>query len=484
MGGLTFDDSISFERIFPPGLDRLTLHPKFILWCLEKDSNIIPRITESEIYDKNKANSLAKAFACLQALWFCLQFVTRMAQKLPVSLLELNTFAHSICALLIYLLWWEKPMDIDEASTLATSQSPRIRSLAAWATVRSQLDFYEVLRPGMKSWQTFQQFCDLQFFDRSAADTQARLRWPLFDRLSSPSSSFQDDILPRPAFCGLDLDREGGRFQYVSYEPIVLYLRQGMRVPGTSFYVRAQSCEVDASLAARLKESARIDNNDPEESQETSPRLGTNSLVMELANWPRDRLKSSKSFYGLLFFSQVLKVSREQTVALLLTGLCYGGLHALAFGAPLRSRAETLCWEISCLTIACYGPVIVLLDLLSTVEFICNPLRVKINSQDLLSGAFIVLNALVVYAGLVLYVLSRVYLVIEIFLSLPYVDTGVYQTPNWSVYFPHIGWPLTEASHGLELLSWARLHTFRSMHQDFQLVVLSNPHFSRLTHFA
>lgn len=27
--------------------------------------------------------------------------------------MELNTFGHALCALLIYLLWWEKPFEVD-----------------------------------------------------------------------------------------------------------------------------------------------------------------------------------------------------------------------------------------------------------------------------------------------------------------------------------------------------------------------------------
>ena len=36
-----------------------------------------------------------------------------VAQRIPISLLELNTFGHAVCALFIYLLWWEKPFEID-----------------------------------------------------------------------------------------------------------------------------------------------------------------------------------------------------------------------------------------------------------------------------------------------------------------------------------------------------------------------------------
>lgn len=36
-----------------------------------------------------------------------------VAQRIPISLLELNTFGHAICTLFIYLLWWEKPFEVD-----------------------------------------------------------------------------------------------------------------------------------------------------------------------------------------------------------------------------------------------------------------------------------------------------------------------------------------------------------------------------------
>ena len=36
-----------------------------------------------------------------------------VVHRIPISLLELNTFGHAVCALLIYLLWWEKPFEVD-----------------------------------------------------------------------------------------------------------------------------------------------------------------------------------------------------------------------------------------------------------------------------------------------------------------------------------------------------------------------------------
>lgn len=48
------------------------------------------------------------------ATWFCVQCISRLAQRLPISLLELNTFGHAVCTLLIYCMWWKKPLDIEE----------------------------------------------------------------------------------------------------------------------------------------------------------------------------------------------------------------------------------------------------------------------------------------------------------------------------------------------------------------------------------
>ena len=117
-------------------------------------------------------------------------------------------------------------------------------------------------------------------------------------------------------------------------------------------------------------------------------------------------------------------LNRDQCVALIASGLCYGGLHALAFGIPLRSTAETLLWDISCLTVASLG-----------VIYLFFAYWFDLVSSDCLENLLIALAYLIV----LLYTTARVFLVVEVFLSLPYVDQAVYQVPRWSIYFPHIG---------------------------------------------
>ncbi|KAK4171016.1 hypothetical protein QBC36DRAFT_105839 [Triangularia setosa] len=72
----------------------------------------LPTIQECQIRDKSKADWLAKSIVCFQAGWMVVQVIGRAAKHMPISLLEINTCGHVACALVIYLLWWNKPLDV------------------------------------------------------------------------------------------------------------------------------------------------------------------------------------------------------------------------------------------------------------------------------------------------------------------------------------------------------------------------------------
>jgi hypothetical protein len=62
-------------------------------------------IDESQISDRSKADILAKGLVCLQVTWMLVQCVARKAAGYPLTALELHTFSHVCCALIIYVLW-------------------------------------------------------------------------------------------------------------------------------------------------------------------------------------------------------------------------------------------------------------------------------------------------------------------------------------------------------------------------------------------
>lgn len=89
-----------------------------LTWLLSVAPELVPDLTVEEIGDKSKASSLAKAIVCGEALWFCIQCIARFVIGLSVTLLELNVLGHALCALVIYWLWWDKPLDIDQSTIM------------------------------------------------------------------------------------------------------------------------------------------------------------------------------------------------------------------------------------------------------------------------------------------------------------------------------------------------------------------------------
>jgi hypothetical protein len=73
---------------------------------------LLPSIDAALIKDHSKADVVAKALAILQALYQLMSIISRLALKLPISQLEINTLGHVLCAFAMLILWLKKPKDI------------------------------------------------------------------------------------------------------------------------------------------------------------------------------------------------------------------------------------------------------------------------------------------------------------------------------------------------------------------------------------
>lgn len=69
-------------------------------------------LDEEDINDKSKVDSLLRALTVLQALWVILTAIVRGANGLPVSQLEIATSAFSLSAAATYAASWWKPKDV------------------------------------------------------------------------------------------------------------------------------------------------------------------------------------------------------------------------------------------------------------------------------------------------------------------------------------------------------------------------------------
>ncbi|KAI5790987.1 hypothetical protein FPQ18DRAFT_260286, partial [Pyronema domesticum] len=64
------------------------------------------------ITERSKADALAKFLICVQALWMAINVVARKAGGLPSTLIELNVVVHVVVTVVVYGMWWYKPLGV------------------------------------------------------------------------------------------------------------------------------------------------------------------------------------------------------------------------------------------------------------------------------------------------------------------------------------------------------------------------------------
>ena len=69
--------------------------------------------TEAEIKDRGKSDWLAKTLVLLQTSWFVMQCIARAVERLPVTHLEIVTLGYAAMNFVIYVFWWNKPLNVD-----------------------------------------------------------------------------------------------------------------------------------------------------------------------------------------------------------------------------------------------------------------------------------------------------------------------------------------------------------------------------------
>ncbi|KAJ6468374.1 hypothetical protein C8R45DRAFT_468299 [Mycena sanguinolenta] len=74
----------------------------------------IQSIEVEDIEDKSKGDSMSKGVALLQGLWFIAQCLARVHQHLPLTQLEVATLAFQFVSVFIWVLWWYKPLDVQQ----------------------------------------------------------------------------------------------------------------------------------------------------------------------------------------------------------------------------------------------------------------------------------------------------------------------------------------------------------------------------------
>ena len=476
MGGFAFDVSRG-PHVFPlpDGRKRLTLMPKALILLAEAEPDLIPDISAGTIRDKSKANSFAKLLVCVQATWFCLQIITRMAFGLAVSLLELNVFAHALCALVIYLLWWDKPLDIEEPYLIPIPNA-EAASVCAALCVGSRLHYVvptSAYKNGRKvpfrqgpfyraaaevlPWKNPAESLRGALLEQAAAEILRKknpaegLRWAP----PEPAAAAAPTVKPAEPAGPIEL-RFGERFEDLEATTTTNWIEE----PQYSGLSTLLSLPVSFLYAVHdLVSYGMLDGPDPnlravvDITPDFHLRWGlarqsaTGRRILSEANWkdkfPPVVFDRNRDFVAVRMPNWPLHRSMQCSEAglspnlLRYTGLftavgcLYGACHLLAWNGPFRTHNEGLLWKLSALGVGLLPA--------------CIWAGIRASGPAFKPGSVftwsIVLPLCAALVTLILFTVflpfSRVFLVVECFLSLPFVPQSAFALPSWTPYFFH-----------------------------------------------
>lgn len=399
MGGITIDDT-NISLFNPNRYTGFSLTRQGIRWIAKNAQDVLPDLSAGEIWDRSKASAIAKTVVCLQAIWFCAQCVGRLSQGYSITLLELNTFIHALCALATYMLWWNKPLDVESRTQLQGTFSREISAVVLLICNSEVNEFVKKVQKGALYYRTS---CHSMASAEPTRDSDPN---PIPKAKSHPG--YKHHRSSRIASWWTDL-----------------------RMPATDYsvYTHLNRKELE-TLAIAKAEVLRRFNLDAREVHLTVSRLydGQNApthpemlLNLRMPNWYNVFNNESELEWNLA----------SHTYSLSFTGLFYGGLHLIAWNAPFPNHIQRLLWRMSGIYLATSVPVLIII--MELIE--------KSQLDALLSWVKVMLFAflLLTLSAMFMYLFCRVYLVVECFLSLSHLPDSVFDVPQWSQYIPHIG---------------------------------------------
>ena len=150
MSGFIFDVSPDEEDVqqsgdCPSARSRDAPIPETFLYIMQNFPDIIPDISEESITDRGQSGGMSKAILIAQVGWFCANCISRLVERLPLSLIEVSTAAHGFCALLTYFVWWSKPLNIAVSTPMRGREAREVHAMLQ-CTEGEYLEALEIAR--------------------------------------------------------------------------------------------------------------------------------------------------------------------------------------------------------------------------------------------------------------------------------------------------------------------------------------------------
>lgn len=409
MGGIAIDlddvDDPTHGRLFG-NAKRLTLTAKGV--ALLAHCGLLPDISDEDIKDKNKTDSLAKLLACMQAGWMIVQVICRRALDLPTTLLEVHTVAHVVCALLLYATWWHKPRQVESPTLI---RGDKIIPLAAYLYSASRMSGQRprgILGRLLHPKPEMKKLAYLE--NQLSAPASPNAITTFQDATAKVAPALQGRFIPGPpdSTSSHTLEEE-----LASTADDASMIRRKLAAEAVSLY---------PDLRSKFTQP-KGEHQNPAQPAYLIPYAA--ELVQHHSlNWPNA---------GLIRRTQSLIMG----MTLWGTSMAYGAIHISAWQYFFPTYAEKLLWHLSSGWVTFCAAFWLMIHLLAYYFPAIDNIWVAYNERRLGWLATGVITLLCILCGLS-FVGSRAFLVLEAFVSIREVPSGVYDTPNWAQVFPHL----------------------------------------------
>lgn len=395
----------------------------------------LPDMTADEIKDKSKADSFAKFVAIFQGFWLVAQTIARLVQGLPLSQLELFTLAFVVSTAMSYYFWWRKPQNVSTPTVIPCPfPVAKIRADAGLAHedwTSTPMDFVECEGRRWRRRDMFQNF-DLEAApwrtDKTSAAPAGNDTTPQDGKTSEKENKLEGEVGER-----------GGISKYMGSEA-----EPSPVSPSNTFKKEEVGYKrVDSDLTLVCTPTI------PRPSKQAPLRVGNSTSEDEeytpTQRQPVQRVPDDATLPPAIIPPKII-------LSLILPSLLHSTIHLLGWDLEYPTDIERQLWRAAAVTLTAASCVSIAITRLlalvgyrgrySLVYFWVNAdyeepggdqrggLRRPARSFALIE-VFLWLTT----AGLII---ARLYIIVEVVVSLRAMPRDVFITVNWIDFLPHV----------------------------------------------
>ncbi|EKM55007.1 uncharacterized protein PHACADRAFT_119896 [Phanerochaete carnosa HHB-10118-sp] len=393
MGGFILDSSST--PVFGTET-RLVLSHNMMAIIVKNVPDLIPDIPEDRIRQQSKSNELAKALLVLQLVYFSTSCAARLAQELPLSLLEIWTLAHALGAIFVYVIWWKKPYDIPEPTLI---MGDRAHEFAAYFQVIGLPTI-----PIVAGIHPFSGYAEKDY-----------LRVAPCELLEDTGIIPDEEQMTVKLLPGESIQLEGYTFAIRAKEADPF----GRRVFGTThcpWY--AQERDSDGSVSISRADILRW-------------RLAARAAArISESWWPTDVVRYTKA--GGLGASEGIPSAQALTILGIFATLliAYALPHFLGWSAAFPTPVERMLWRVGSIVVGVFPitiyAILILMFLINGCSFLVEDVNYVLFGFFSLCFPFIAL-----------YIFANMFTLVESLRQLFHLPDGAFLLPEFSAYFPH-----------------------------------------------